>query len=222
MMLLDTKQNGFEPTGIISFRVNLAPTSQQSKRAVKDDFTKACKEAMAKFPVILYGEVKVDIGWYIHEQDRYETDAAPDVDNILKPLLDGLYGPDSLLIDDCQVQEVSCRWIDSATHDQSVDIEIRHRPDDWLRRDSLSFVEFDNCLCMPMSDSTPREAKILLLEAWKLAFAKREALLQKKWDWYSANSVMPIIRPFHKSRVIKRFKVISVDAMMRELVDRSS
>lgn len=26
MMLVDTKQNGYEPTGIISIRVNLAPT----------------------------------------------------------------------------------------------------------------------------------------------------------------------------------------------------
>jgi Holliday junction resolvase RusA-like endonuclease len=218
---MDSEQSGYEPTGIISFRVNLAPTSQQSKRAVKDGFTNACKEAMAKFSVILYGEVKVDILWYIHEQDRYETDAAPDVDNILKPLLDALYGPGALLMDDCQVQEVSCRWVDSPDHEQSVEIEIRHRPDEWLRRDSLSFVEFDNCLCMPLNDSAPREAKILVLKAWKLAFAKREELLQKGWDWYSANSVMPIIRPFHKSRVIKRFKVISVETMMRELVDRS-
>jgi Holliday junction resolvase RusA-like endonuclease len=220
LMLVDSEQKRYEPTGIISFRVNLAPTSQQSKRAVKDGFTKACKEAMAKFPVILYGEVKVDIVWYIHEQDRYETDAAPDVDNILKPLLDGLYGPGALLIDDCQVQEISCRWIDSAIHDQSVEIEVRHHPDDWLRRDSLSFVEFESCLCMPLSDSAPREAKILMLETWRLAFATREALLQKGWDWYSANSVMPIIRPFHKSRVIKRFKVISIDAMMRDLASR--
>ena len=71
---------------------------------------------------------------------------------------------------------------------------------------------------MPLIDSAPREAKVLLLEAWRLAFATREALLQKKWDWYSANGVMPIIPPFHKSRVIKRLKVIAVDAMMRKLV----
>jgi hypothetical protein len=78
MMLMDSEQNGYGPTGIISFRVNLAPSSQQSKRAVKDDFTNACKEAMTKFPVTLYGEVKIDIVWCIHEQDRYETDAAPE------------------------------------------------------------------------------------------------------------------------------------------------
>jgi hypothetical protein len=127
-----------------------------------------------------------------------------------------------LLIDDCQVQEISCRWVDSPDHDQSVEIEIPHRPDDWLRRDSFSFVEFDNCLCMPLNDSASREAKILMLEAWKLAFAKHEALLQKGYDWYSANRVMPIVRPFHKSRIIERFKVISVDTMMREIVDRNT
>ena len=81
-MIVKSEQNEYTPTGIISFRVNLAPTSQQAKRSVKDEFTKACKEATMKFPVVLYGEVKVDIEWYIHEQDRYETEAAPDVDNI--------------------------------------------------------------------------------------------------------------------------------------------
>jgi len=47
------------------------------------------------------GDVKVSIEWTLHEQDPYESDAAPDVDNILKPLLDVLCGPDGILIDDC-------------------------------------------------------------------------------------------------------------------------
>jgi Holliday junction resolvase RusA-like endonuclease len=215
---VDDDPNAFEPNGLITFAVNLPPTSQQSKRAAKDAFTQACREAMLAFPVILYGEVKVRIEWSIHEQDRYETDAAPDVDNILKPLLDGLHGPDALLIDDCQIQEVSCSWIDSPSREQSVSIEIRHRPDDWLRRDKLRFVEFKNCLCMPVIESAPTKVKLSLLQAWERAFGTRDMLLQSGWDWYSAQSVMPILRPFHKSRVIKKFTVVPFEEIKRELV----
>jgi hypothetical protein len=37
---------------------------------------------------LLSGDVQVGIEWTLHEEARYEQDAAPDVDNILKPLLD--------------------------------------------------------------------------------------------------------------------------------------
>jgi hypothetical protein len=81
--------------------------------------------------------------------------------------------------------------------------------------------DFENCLCMPLIDSAPREAKVLLLEAWTVASATREALLRKQWDWYSANGVMPII-PHSQVSGHQAFNVVSVDAMMRELVGRIS
>ncbi|MGD0941576.1 MAG: RusA family crossover junction endodeoxyribonuclease [Terracidiphilus sp.] len=210
----------FEPTGLISFVIALPPTSQQSKRATKDAFTGACRQAMEAFPITLHGEVKIHIEWSIHEQDRYETDAAPDVDNIIKPLLDGLQGPEALLVDDCQVQEVACSWIDSPIRDQSVSITIRHRPDDWFRRGKLRFAEFSKCLCMPLAEDASKEAQLLLLEAWEMMFKTRDALLALGWDWYSAQGVMSIVRPFHKSRVVKKFAVVPVDELKREIKER--
>ena len=50
-----------EPTGLISFVIVHAPTSQQSKRATKDAFTRACKQAMEAFPITFHGEVKIHI-----------------------------------------------------------------------------------------------------------------------------------------------------------------
>ena len=66
----------FEPTGLISFVIALLPTSQQSKRAAKDAFTRACRQAMEAFPITLHGEVKIHIEWSLHERDRYGTDPA--------------------------------------------------------------------------------------------------------------------------------------------------
>jgi Holliday junction resolvase RusA-like endonuclease len=207
----------FEPSGLISFVIGLPPTSQQSKRATKDAFTRACRQAMEAFPITLHGEVKIHIEWSIHEQDRYETDSAPDVDNIIKPLLDGLQGPDSLLIDDCQVQEIVCNWIDSPVRDQALSISIRHRPDDWFRRGKLRFVEFQKCLCMPLIEDGAREAQLLLLETWEMMFKTRDALLASGWDWYSAQGVMSIVRPFHKSRVVKKFPIVLLGQLKQEL-----
>lgn len=175
----ERRNMNFEPTGLISFVMALPPTSQQSKRATKDAFTNACRHAMDGFPITLHGEVKIRIEWCIHERDRYETDSAPDVDKIIKPLLDGLQGPDALLVDDCQVQEVVCHWIDSPVRDRSVSITIQHRPDDWFRRGKLRFVEFPKCFCMPVADTAPREAQLHLLEAWEMMFKTRDALLAR-------------------------------------------
>ncbi len=170
--------------------------------------------------VTLHGEVKIHIEWTINEQSRYETDSAPDVDNIIKPLLDGLQGPDALLIDDCQVQEIACSWIDSPVRDQSVSISIRHKPDDWFNRGKLRFVEFPKCLCMPLIEDGPREAQLLLLETWEKMFKTRNALLARGWDWYSAQGVMSIVRPFHKSRVVKKFPIVPVGQLKQELEEQ--
>jgi len=40
------------------------------------------------------------------------------------------------------------------------------------------------------------------------------------WDWYSAQGVMSIVRPFHKSRVVKKFPLIPVKQLKRELEEQ--
>src|SRR5207244_5710585 len=54
-----------------------------------------------KFGRLLTGEVAVEVEWVLHERYRWESGlmlTTPDVDNIVKPLLDALCGPDALLI----------------------------------------------------------------------------------------------------------------------------
>jgi Holliday junction resolvase RusA-like endonuclease len=99
-------------SGELEFTISGPPVSQQSTRSEKDKFAELMRKQIGNSPYLLSGDVRVEIEWSLHEQYRYESDAAPDVDNILKPLLDALCGPQGVLIDDCQVQAVDCRWID--------------------------------------------------------------------------------------------------------------
>ena len=70
---------------------------------------------------------------------------------------------------------------------------------------------------MPMREAVSKEDHLLLLNVWEKMFAVRDALLKLGWDWYSAQSVMPIVRPFHKSRVVKTFPIVLLSELKREL-----
>jgi hypothetical protein len=71
--------------GRLTFTVEGPPVSQQSRRSEKDAFAAAIRAQMGDCAYLLSGDVRVGIEWTLHEQDRYESDAPPDVDNILKP-----------------------------------------------------------------------------------------------------------------------------------------
>src|ERR1035438_2459116 len=99
-------------SGELTFVVEGPPVSQQSRRSEKDTFAKSIRAQMSECGYLISGDVRIYIEWTLHEQDRYESDAAPDVDNILKPLLDALCGPEGVLIDDCQpaqLADATCR-----------------------------------------------------------------------------------------------------------------
>ena len=81
-------------SGELTFVVEGPPVSQQSRRSEKDTFAKSIRAQMSECGYLISGDVRIYIEWTLHEQDRYESDAAPDVDNILKPLLDALCGPE--------------------------------------------------------------------------------------------------------------------------------
>ena len=115
--------------GELKFVVEGPPDSQQSRRSEKEAFSASIRVQMGDCAYLLSGDVKVTIEWTLHEQDRCESDAPSDVDNILKPMLDALGGPGGVLIDDCQVQAVDCRWLDWPMREQRAEIVIRFLAD---------------------------------------------------------------------------------------------
>jgi hypothetical protein len=128
------------------------------------------------------------------------------VDNILKPLLEGLCGPDGILIDDCQVQAVTASWIDWTRDDQQLDIRIRFSRDDYLPKAGLSFVRLKDALCFPLPFEVREKGGLQIwLDAIETATKVREKIPELTNSYYPARSVLP--RGFiHRTR-IKDFPV---------------
>lgn len=196
--------------GELSFAFDLPPVSQQAKAEAREAFQKAVWKSTLAYSFLLSGDVYVSVEWSVSERARYETDRTPDVDNILKPLLDALTGPNGILIDDNQIQHVSCHWIDSHADKESFSIFVRHSPDEWLRKDGLFFVQLEGGLCVPLSKKTPRDFQQEVLDTYVRALNLRNEALKNRIDYYTANIFMPIQRVFHRTR-LGAFEVVSQD-----------
>lgn len=200
---------------ILSF--SLEPVSLQSS-SEKRNFVKSEIRKKTKFiKYLLSGDVKVEIQWLLHEQQRYESANSPDMDNIIKPKLDGLSGPKGILIDDCQVQTVGSHWIDWTKQEHQINIYIRYISDDYVKKDGLIFTNMGNNLYMPFNSNTPKFAnKIILKQLEKMASSKNQDL-EKTVDYYLAKKFNSIQRVFHKSRIFGEFITVELDDFKNEL-----
>jgi Holliday junction resolvase RusA-like endonuclease len=203
-------------SGELTFVVEGPPVSQQSRRSEKDTFAKSIRAQMCECGYLISGDVRIYIEWTLHEQDRYESDAAPDVDNILKPLLDALCGPEGMLIDDCQVQAVDCRWLDWTERGQQVEIKIEFFRDEWVSKEALCFVHFGKGLCFPINRKRPAAAMLMLIDQICGMCSYRDEMLESGYDYYAAKREMPIQRVFHRSRATK-FQVVELGALRAAL-----
>lgn len=198
------------PFGELTIALDLAPVSQQARAESKLAFQAKLQEITSRYAFLLGGDISVSVEWSVAEQDRYETDGAPDVDNILKPLLDALVGPNGLLIDDNQVQHVSCHWIDSYSREERVSITVRHSPDEWLKKEGLFFVQLDDGLCIPLSRMVQHDFQKKIVDRYKNALAFRNKAIADGIDYYQAQYAMPVQRVFHRTR-LGAFEVIKVE-----------
>jgi len=197
------------PFGEVIYTFSGKPPSQQSRRIVRDEFIDIVTAETKQAKYLLSDEVKIEIEWRLHEKLRYETDRAADVDNIIKPVLDALCGPDGILIDDCQVQAVTSYWIDTTSFNQEIKITIKMAsPDEYVLKEGLFFVHFGEGLCFPFNKNMPALADLIQHVASRLA--SRSELERKGADYYQSRRVMPIQIFFHRSRVA-RFEVVEIE-----------
>lgn len=231
-MFQQTKFDNSPPaTGEIHLAFPIAPVSLQANRSKKNLVTNTISSVTKTAPFILTGDVQINIEWRIHEQTRYESDTSPDVDNIIKPIFDALCGPEGILVDDCQVQAVDCRWIDWARYDEEILIYIRFFKDyEWCRKDGLVFIHLGKGLCVPIDKDKPPEFLGSDLDWYELlkedlnfyddSLQKREKRLEEGWDYYHVKGMMFSQRLFHRSRV-SEFKVFELDALRNQLNSNS-
>jgi len=197
--------------GEVSFKINRKPISSQSKSYRKEEFKEYVREIIKSSTYLFSGDVQVDIIWHIHEENRYEESSAIDTDNIIKPLLDAISGPKGLLIDDTQVQSVSCHWLDNYEKDNEyLEVTIKSLPDDFILKKDLLFIEYSNHLCLPFKRNWEKEFQKTIVYHWETMINMRDELIEKGISYYEAKSVMPIQRVFHKSKLTD-FEVVSLD-----------
>ncbi len=190
-----------DPFGEISFTVYTAPVSSQSERVNKKIYMDSIKQILKPFQYILTGDVKINIDWFVNEDERYETDRTADVDNIIKPTVDAMSGPEGILINDCQVRSISCCWKDRYDQKEHVAIQIKYFPDETINKKGLIFVHLGQALCMPLLETLEPHAIKILLKAFERQLSTRNKLIQSGANYYDAKSVMSVQRFFHKSRL---------------------
>jgi hypothetical protein len=183
-----------------------------AKRALKEQISTAVRDV----DFLLSGEVEVIITWFLPVQERYERSTSPDVDNIVKPLLDAISGPSGLLVNDVQVQSLQCRWIDWEKSNQQLEFEIRFEPDGWLEKKNLFWVEVSHCLCMPLHTHWPLAAQKLMLNQWRQMFTMQKELLTLGGSYSASLRVMPIQQPFHRAK-LAGFTVLDINDVERQI-----
>lgn len=190
-------------SGELELNLPIQPVSLQANRRKKDAITFAVRNITKHYEFILTDDVQVDIEWWIHTQDRYELDSSADVDNIIKPLLDALCGPDGILFDDCQVQSVQCGWLDHTIDTQNVVLRVKNLDRNaWLLKEGLIFVHMWKGLCYPLLFHG-YEPKITLkiIEQMEFMLSSRDEMLERTGSYHHARMLMSCQRIFHISRV---------------------
>jgi len=203
--------------GELTFTFSLEPVSLQSS-GVKKEFVKSEIRKITKtLNYLLSGDVKIDIQWLVYEQERYENPNSPDMDNIIKPILDGLSGPEGILIDDCQVQTISSHWVDWTRKEHQINITVQYISDDYVSKDNLIFVNLGNNLYMPFHTNIKWQAKEILLEHLVTGMNLKNEILLKTGNYYQAKMFMSVQRIFHKSRIFDKYKCLETSEFRAQI-----
>jgi Holliday junction resolvase RusA-like endonuclease len=205
--------------GELTFSFGFEPVSLQSSSQKREFVKSEIRKETSKLNYLLSGDVKIEIQWLVHEQERYENAKAPDMDNIIKPILDGLTGKDGVLIDDCQVQTIGSHWIDWSKREHQINVFIQYTPDDYVSKKNLIFVNLGDNLFFPIHSDLPWNVKELLINHLENMMSLRKKMLNETGDYYQAKSVMSIQRIFHKSRINEVFPIMENEEF-RKLIEK--
>lgn len=180
--------------------------SLQSSTGAKTDYQKHIRKNLGNNDFYLSGDVDIQVVWRMNHRKRYETADRPDIDNILKPILDSISGPDGIVFDDCQVMSVYSCWHDWQ-YDEKEELLVRidYLDGDTISRGGILFVEIDRMLCLPIDLQLPEALQAGALWQCEMFFDMRKQF-EKMNVANLSRYCAPIQRLFHKSR-IQNFKI---------------
>jgi len=93
--------------------------------------------------------IQLEITLHLDVQTILETSETADLDNYAKAILDGLKGPEGIMLDDTQVQALVISWLDGYGK-PSFTIETKASPDDFVIK-PVEFYEMPDGLWYPHS-----------------------------------------------------------------------
>lgn len=190
-------------------RSSIPPVSLQASSARKREFKSLLSEAIARNTSFYFAhDVKVEFTWEIEERKRYETHIVADLDNLLKPLLDAATGPEGVLFDDNQVQQIGASWISVGYGwPEGFTLEFAALiPDEAVRRGG-TFVEFtpSRCLYLPFDRDDPK--LLIMVDSFRTVYAAVDELVADGMPPDEAHGLMPMARTFPRAR-LGRFTIV--------------
>lgn len=192
----------------VDLRFELEPVSVQSSRKRKEAFAEVMRESLRTYQFMIVDDVQLLVHWITTEQSRYESDRKADIDNILKPLIDSLTGPQGLIVDDTLIQSLHCSWLGHVPDKDILEVRISSVKSESIseiafERGSLVFVEVDKHLYFPIDDSLPSEFRTNILQLMDKRIHTRDEIRTLTDSYHAAQSVMPLQRLFHRSRIVR-------------------
>ncbi len=179
---------------------NVRVVSSQGSSAAKAILRESLRALTSQCPFLITSDVQIDIEWRVPSQHRYESDGTADVDNIIKPILDAISGPDGIMVNDCQLQAVQSYWLDSHPR-HSVAVSVDTFDGSLYAKRDLVFFEVMSRLFFPMDDSLPPDFIERSLTHIEAMVAARRTAEAAEMSYEAANSLMPFQRLFHRTRV---------------------
>jgi len=194
--------------GHVDIETHLDPPSLQASLARKAEYRTALAAAIARGTTRCFThDVAVTLRWVITEERRYHTHVVADLDNVLKPTIDALVGPDSILFDDNQVQAIDASWHTGPTPDHrgfSLRIETLGGSDYIPRGGRFVEIAPNRCFYVPVG---PIKAQRMIVESWVstsglIAKAEAAGLPEEV-----LRQLRPQVRSFPRAR-LSRFEVL--------------
>ena len=202
-----------ELVGSAQMRVStqVDPPSLQASGTVKNLYRAALSAAVSANTTRFFDhDVSVTLTWFVSERRRYRTSSIADLDNVLKPTIDALVGPQGVLFDDNQVQSIQASWrVGMRQGEKGFDLKVEAlRLDEAVPRGGR-FVEIKHDLCYYVPAMPAEHERIFIDRLVTMAY-ERERFVAKGFLEDALWELTPLARPFPRAR-LSRFKVLRPD-----------
>ncbi|KQO05219.1 RusA family crossover junction endodeoxyribonuclease [Sphingomonas sp. Leaf242] len=202
-------------------RFDFAPVPYGNGAAQRGDFRAAIQAELTN-QWLYSNEIHLSITLHVDVQTVLETDETADLDNYAKSILDGLKGPNGIMIDDTQVQSLAIHWIDGYGS-PSFTVETKGSPDEFVLKPQV-FYEMPDGLWYPHGRRLWSEggaaptsdfnhyAGLSIMELMSSTKTRARAELRKGGAdrlraYQQGRYVTSIARGFHRSRIEDGFEM---------------